>query len=367
MKGRWTNRRSVSALPEPDPGEWGELLRGVLGDFAVCSRHPVIREYDHEVQGNTMLKPLAGATGTAPQDGSVIRVDGSARLLAMSLSLLPEWGRIDPWRMGAAVVDECVRQLVICGADPDRLAILDNFCLGNPDNEEELGALVESVKGMAAVAEAYGAPFVSGKDSFYNYFVTDDGPVSIPVTLLVSGFGVVEDESHVTGSSLRHVGSALCLLGSVSSEMGGSVVARRLGGEGGAVPETHPERHMADYRTLHQWIGEGAVLSAHDVSEGGLLTTLCEAAFSLKAGVELDAARITAVEGCGLLAKCFGETPGMIVVEMDPEEARKRNAVVIGRTIVDPVLRVTENGHLLFEENINPLYQTWHQGLTPYY
>ncbi|HEY2573009.1 MAG TPA: AIR synthase related protein, partial [Verrucomicrobiaceae bacterium] len=163
----------------------GSCLRKLLGDFAIVSREPIIREYDHEVQGNTMLKPLAGASGDAPQDGSVIRIDGSNKLVALATALLPEWGKTNPHLMGRATVDECVRQLVAMGANPEKIAILDNFCVGNPDDVRELGALVETTKGMAQAAEIYGTPFVSGKDSFYNYFKTDDGPVSIPCTLLV--------------------------------------------------------------------------------------------------------------------------------------------------------------------------------------
>ena len=123
-----------------------------------------------------------------------MKLDGSDRLMAMGQALLPEWGKYDPFAMGAACVDECFRQLVLTGADPDRIALLDNFCVGNPEDPAELGALVECVKGMAGAADAYSAPFVSGKDSFYNYFETADGPVSIPTTLLVSGMGVVEDK-----------------------------------------------------------------------------------------------------------------------------------------------------------------------------
>ena len=104
----------------------------MLGDFAIVSREPVIREYDHEVQGNTVLKPLAGASGDAPQDAAVVRIDGSKRLLALSLSLLPEWGKTAPREMGIACMDECMRQLVLAGANPDKIAVLDNYCMGNP-------------------------------------------------------------------------------------------------------------------------------------------------------------------------------------------------------------------------------------------
>ncbi len=155
-------------------------------------------------------------------------MDQSRQLVALGLSLLPEWGKTHPHLMGRACVDECVRQLVAMGANPERIAILDNFCVGNPDEPGELGALVETTKGMAQAAEIYGAPFVSGKDSFYNYFKTDEGPVSIPVTLLVSGFGIVENEKHVVGASVRGSGNKLCLVGQASGGLAGSVFARMI-------------------------------------------------------------------------------------------------------------------------------------------
>ena len=226
MTAQWTTPKKGedTYIPFDEVQVGNELLKMVMADFAIVSREPIIREYDHEVQGNTVLKPLAGASGDAPQDGSVIRVEGTQQYAALSVALLPEWGKTQPHLMGRACVDECVRQLIAMGANPQRIAILDNFCMGNPDDHTELGALVETVKGMAQTAEAYGAPFVSGKDSFYNYFKTDEGPISIPCTLLVSGFGVVEKQEHVVGASLRGTGNKLALVGQASSGLSGSVL-----------------------------------------------------------------------------------------------------------------------------------------------
>jgi phosphoribosylformylglycinamidine synthase len=320
LQSKWTTPQwsPLPALPETG---LGDVLRRVLSDFAVVSREPIIREYDHEVQGNTVLKPLAGASGDAPQDGSVIRVDGSKRLLSLALSLLPEWGKYDPHAMGRACVDECVRQLILTGANPDKLAILDNYCMGNPRDPQELGALVESARGLAEAATAYGTPFISGKDSFYNYFQTEDGPVSIPVTALISGIGIVEEAAHVTGSSLRRAGSAICLVGPQPNEdhctrLGGSVFARVEGITGQPVPQFDPSAAMAGYRAYHQCVRDGHILSAHDVSEGGLAVTLAEMAFSMKAGI--DAVLVQSPQ-LPAAAQLFNETPGQFVIEVPAE------------------------------------------------
>ena len=164
--------------------------------------------------------------------------------LAMACAILPEWGKTDPYAMGTGTVDECVRQLILVGSNPDKIGLLDNFCMGNPEDPAELGRLVECVKAIAKAADAYNAPFISGKDSFYNYFETEDGPINVPVTFLCSGFGVVENPDHVIGSSLRRSNSLLYLIGHTEDEMGGSVFARTHGVEDGKVPQTDCAANM---------------------------------------------------------------------------------------------------------------------------
>jgi len=314
MRSQWV-RPDTRSAPRIE-GDCGELLRGLLGDFAICSRAPVIREYDHEVQGHTLLKPLAGAQGDAPQDGSVIAVEGSDRAMALGLSILPEWGKTDPYRMGLAVVDECVRQLVLIGSDPDRIGLLDNFCVGNPNDPRELGALVETTRGISLAAAAFGAPFISGKDSFYNYFVTEEGPVSIPVTILLSGIGIVPETARVTGSSLRSEGSVLFLVGPTDAPLGGSVLARRLGLTGLEVPSTDCGANLNAYRAYDAARNDGLVLSAHDAGEGGLAVALAEAGFSLKAGIE-----VAIPDVADPAAWLFHEGPGRLVVEVAAADA----------------------------------------------
>lgn len=353
----------------------GTALKDLFTDFAIASREPIIREYDHEVQGNTVLKPLAGASGDAPQDAAVIRISGSKRLMSMSVAILPEWGKTDPYAMGTACVDECVRQLVASGADPDRIAILDNFCVGNPEADEELGALVETVKGIAAAAETYGAPFVSGKDSFYNYFETEDGPVSIPVTILISGMGVVEEAAHVTGASLRRSDSLLAIIGHTQSSLGGSVFARRHGLENSEVPSTALDEAFQCYRQYYEAIKQGLILSAHDVSEGGLAVALAESAFSGKAGLEIDLCSLPMEDDASKAAMLFGESPSRLVIEVAPENLGKVATLfeglpfaALGRATSAHSNLVIEWGkETLINEPINELKSLWKNGLAQYY
>jgi phosphoribosylformylglycinamidine synthase len=318
-----------------------------------------------------VLKPLAGAAGDAPQDGAVLRIDGSSKLMAMGCALLPELGKKEPFAMGRAVVDECVRQLVAMGSDPDRLAILDNFCVGNPEDERELGALVECTKGMAQAAIAYGAPFVSGKDSFYNYFITDEGPVSIPVTLLVSGLGIVDDISQVVGASQRRIDSKICVLGRTRPGLRGSVLARHVNGCGlDAAPAFDEAEAMAGYRAYHQLVKQGAVLSAHDVGEGGLAVALAEMAFSGKAGIRVDLDRLPVEGECTVAELMFGETPARLLVEVAVEHleaARAAGLVVIGESTREPWLHLSRAGSTLVDVAAADLKAIWKGGLTAFY
>ena len=350
-------------------------LLSVLGDFAVGSREPIIREYDHEVQGNTLLKPLAGAEGDAPQDASVVRIDDSKKLMAMGLALLPEWGKTDPLAMGKGTVDECVRSLVVSGSNPDKIALLDNFCVGNPDNPEELGMLVETCKGMAEAAEAYGAPFVSGKDSFYNYFETDDGAVSIPTTCLISGMGVIEDEANVTGSSVRRTDSLIAVIGTTDSAMGGSVYARIKDLTGDKVPDTDFEAALNSYRAYHLAVSEGLILAAHDVSEGGLAVSAAEMAFSMVAGMEIDLDSLPVSGNVNDAQRLFAESSSRILIECEPESIDRIQEIfsesafaVIGRTESShKSLRFKSGGANILDNEIESLKETWKNVLTPYY
>ncbi len=371
MRAKWRNLPAVQPVVPVRPESWTQTLKTLLSDFAIVSREPIIREYDHEVQGNTVLKPLAGASGDAPQDGSVIRVDGSNQLVSLACALLPEWGKTDPHLMGRAVVDECIRQLVAMGSNPDRIAILDNFCMGNPDAEKELGALVECTKGMAQTAVAYAAPFVSGKDSFYNYFVTDEGPVSIPVTLLLSGFGIVEDASHVVGASLRRSGSKIAILGKATPGLRGSIFAKYSRGAGlDAGPDFSEADSLAAYRRYYELVKKGAVLSAHDIGEGGISVALAEMTFSGKAGLRIALDKMPAAAGLTMAELLFGETPGRLLVEIAPEHAAAAEAAgltIIGEATREKWLYISHTGTTLIDSPVDQLKPLWKDGLVKYY
>ena len=187
-----------------------ESLVRILGSLNVCSKEWVIRQYDHEVQGGSVIKPLVGVTNDGPGDAAVLRpVLASRRGIVISCGMNPCYGDLDPYWMAAAAIDEAVRNCVAVGADPSRIAILDNFCWGNTDRPETLGSLVRAAMACYDVATVLGTPFVSGKDSLNNEFRPKGAePISIPPSLLISALGQVDDVSRCVTDGPQGVGQS---------------------------------------------------------------------------------------------------------------------------------------------------------------
>ena len=243
-----------------DPG--GMLLR-MLSHPTTASKERIVRTYDHEVRGGTLVRPFSGPQMDGPSDGAVLKPLGSwsnDRAFALSVGINPLLGKRDPYAMAVSAIDEAFRNAVAVGADPDRIALLDNFCWGNPTLPDRLGALVRACQGCYDGAVAYNAPFISGKDSLYNEF---DG-MPIPATLLISAIGIVPDMRRTCTSDLKQAGNLLYLLGESRNEFGGSLLYHLLGREGGAPPEL-PDAPLTRYRALHALLRGGLAQSCHDL------------------------------------------------------------------------------------------------------
>ena len=217
-----------SPLPAPCSDFTPALLR-ILGSLNVCSKEWIIRQYDHEVQGGSVIKPLVGVVNDGPSDAAVLRpVLTSRRGIVVACGMNPCYGDLDPYWMAAAAIDEAVRNCVAVGADPQRIAILDNFCWGNTDRPETLGSLVRAALACYDVATVLGTPFISGKDSLNNEFRPQGGaePIAIPPSLLISAIGQVDDVARCVTMDLKEPGNVLYLVGMTRDELGGSHFSR---------------------------------------------------------------------------------------------------------------------------------------------
>jgi len=245
------------------------------------------------VQGGSVVKPLVGAANDGPSDAAVVRpVLGSHRGVAIACGINPRYGDLDPYAMAASAIDEAIRNCVAVGADPDRIAILDNFCWGNTDRPEELGKLVRAALACRDVATAYGTPFISGKDSLNNEFKLPSAQGSdrivIPHTLLISAIGYVHDVRKCVTMDFKSPGNHLYLIGSTANELGGSHWSLVTGVANQQIPAVNPERGRKSFRFVHRAIEEGMACSCHDLSEGGLAVALAEMAFAGGFGAQVQ-------------------------------------------------------------------------------
>jgi len=309
------------ALPDDIDGRLSELTLAMLAQPNVRSKEDVVRRYDHEVQGGTRVKPFVGVGADGPADAAVIQpleVPNSTQGIALGNGFNPAYGKLDPYAMAVSAIDEAVRNVVAVGADPAQIAILDNFCWGNPALPDRLGGLVRACQGCYDGALHYGTPFISGKDSLNNeYLDTATGrQVAIPPSLLISALGIVSDAAHCVTSDLKAEGSALYLLGNTRRELGGSLLAQALDDSGGAPPQSAPEG-PALARALHGAICAGLVLACHDLSEGGLAVAAAEMALGGRLGVEIDLTRVPCAADDSLSAAelAFAESNSRYLVE----------------------------------------------------
>lgn len=332
LEARWEpaphSEPSLPALPDP-----GATLLALLSRPETASKEPVIRQYDHEVQGGTVVKPLVGPQGEGPSDGAVCKPLGTEgwRGIALGCGINPWIGLLDPYAMAWAAVDEAMRNVVALGADPDQVALLDNFCWGDPNLPDRLGGLVRAAQGCYDAARAFGAPFISGKDSLHNEFVDPEGrQTPVPPTLLISALGIVPDVRQAVTADLKEPGNLVYAVGLTRAELGGSAWFRSLGALGNEPPRPcRGSIHLM--RALHQAILQGWVRACHDCSEGGLGVAAAEMALAGGLGMALDLGNLPRSPDVDRDdVALFSESLGRFLVEVPPERQTAFEALFNG-------------------------------------
>ncbi|MHC5001497.1 MAG: phosphoribosylformylglycinamidine synthase subunit PurS [Planctomycetota bacterium] len=372
----WREAPATEPAGRPAPPALGDALVRLLGHPNIASKHWIIRQYDHEVQGGSVVKPLVGPRGRGPSDAAVVRpVAGSSRGLAIANGLATGL-RHDPYVMTLAAIDECVRNLVCVGADPRRVALLDNFCWPGCDDPEALGGLVRAATACADGAIAYRAPFISGKDSLNNQFTAEDGrTIRIPPTLLISGFAIVPDTGQCVTMDAKRAGNILALVGPPAGAASGGSHYRRCFDDGNAdpaAPAVDLELGPAAALAVHQAITGGLVASAHDCSDGGLLVAAAEMAFAGELGLSLDPGPALApLHDGATIAAWFAESPSRYLLEIPPERLpalRDLAADVHAGLIVEPLGTFDDSGRLTcpargLDVPVADLERAWRQPL----
>jgi phosphoribosylformylglycinamidine synthase len=279
------------AYPEPDipcPKDLTPYLKKILSHGNVCSKEWVIRQYDHEVQGGSILKPLVGKFNDGPGDGCIVRPrSDSNKGVIVSCGINFKYGLIDPYWMAASCIDETLRQIIAVGGNLKKVALLDNFCWGNPNKEDRLGGLVRAALGCYDIALAYGTPFISGKDSLNNEYQVGGRSISIPGTLLISSLAVMEDVTKAVSMDVKQPQDLIYIVGETFNELGGSIYYEVRGYVGNNLPKVEALKGKKIMNALSKATQARLVRACHDCSEGGIGVATAEMAFAGGYGMEI--------------------------------------------------------------------------------
>jgi phosphoribosylformylglycinamidine synthase II len=342
---KWQPKTCASTQTQSTTTDPKDQVLALLAHPNIASKHWIVRQYDHQVQGNTVIKPLNGPQGIGPSDASVIEpVPGTNKGLAVGCGLATGLSD-DPYTMTLAAIDECVRNLVCTGTDPDRIAILDNFCWPSCGKEENLGSLVRAAHACYDGAKAYKTPFVSGKDSLNNQFTTESGEtIEIPATLLITGMGIVHDLDTCVTSDAKQAGNTLVLVGQPQGKLRSSH-ANQLGF---VASDTMPSVDLTQgpkiARQIHDLIKRGLVRSAHDVSDGGVVCAIAEmliagSSSSTSMGFQADASLDWAI--------AYDESPSCYVLEVEDAESVRS---ALGDTPTRVLGSLSDSGRLVWDQ-----------------
>ncbi len=350
-----------------------EALISVLGSWNVCSKEWVIRQYDHEVQGGSVLKPLVGKSNDGPGDAAIIRpVLDSGMGVVISNGINPKYGEIDPYWMAASAIDEALRQIIAVGGTLRKVALLDNFCWGDASRADILGALVRAAQACYDIATIYETPFISGKDSLYNEFQIGDEIISIPHTLLISAISVMEDVGRAVSMDFKRAGDLVYIVGATYSELGGSEYFRTRGFIGNKVPKVNSHLAKSLMEKLSMAMEKGLVKACHDCSEGGIGVAVAEMAFAGGLGAAVRLKMVPLGENIDrndfIL---FSESNSRFLVEVAPESKNQFEKIMsgtsfaaVGQVADSEVLEIYGlNGNKIVSASLSELKEAWQKPL----
>ncbi len=292
-----------------------QAIVDVLAQPSVGSISFISQQYDHEVQGNSVTKPLQGR-GRVNSDAAVIKpLFDSERGVVLAHGYAPWYSEVDTYSMAAAAIDTAIRNAIAAGASRDYLAILDNFCWSSSDKPERLYELKQAAKACYDIATAYGTPFISGKDSMFNDFRGFDAkgkPVHIAAlpTLLISAIGIIPDVARAMTIDFKCVGDLVYIVGETNDELGASEYS-----EGGNIPFVDAKKNIKTYDVISNAIQKSLVASAIGVGRGGLAVALAKSGIAGQLGASVDLSKIPGSARTDE-ARLFSESQGRFVISI---------------------------------------------------
>ncbi len=356
LPAKWTPPKQEEVEVEVKESYTDDLLK-LLGALNICSKESVVRRYDHEVQGGSVVKPFMGVANDGPSDAAVIRpILDSFEGVVVAHGICPRYSDLDAYHMAANAVDEALRNYVAVGGSLELVAGLDNFCWcdpvlseKSPDGAYKMAQLVRANQALYDVCMEYNLPLISGKDSMKNDFYDGAVKISIPPTLLFSVIGKIEDSRTCVTMDVKRPGDLVYLLGSTAAELGGSEYFALLGGVGNGVPVVDPPRAYGRYGAYHRAVLAGSVASCHDLSDGGLAVAAAESAFAGGFGITLDLSSVPwqgESSGRNDATLLFSESASRHLVTVHPEKREEFQRIMSGHSLA-MVGVVTERAELV--------------------
>jgi phosphoribosylformylglycinamidine synthase II len=358
---------SAVSLPASNLGEDLHLL---LGRYTICSKESVLRQFDHEVQGASALKPFVGVANDGPGDASIlwpIELHEKNEGIVVSNGIAPRYSEIDAHAMAAYALSEAISNQVAVGADPNFIAILDNFCWPDPVHDKhKMAQLVRASMALYEGAVALGTPIISGKDSMKNDYKIKNVKISIPPTLLITAVGKIPNVKKAISMDVKEARDLVYVVGITKNELGGSEYFAMKKISGGKVPRVDFLALKRIYQALFEAIQAEEIASCHDCSEGGLSVALAESAFAGGLGLEIDLSKVPTQEKMGNGEILFSESAGRFVVTIDPKnkerfEERMRSLPVRQVGVVRSDEEFIVKG--LIREKVDELKKSWQDPL----
>src|SRR3990167_2199012 len=360
MIGTSIKRKTKENLP-PINIDIEKIWSKVMSHGNVCSKEPIIRMYDHTVQGKNALSSLSGVNFSAPNDGAVIKpILGKPYGMAIAHGLNPILVKIDPYWGSVWAITEAASNFVAIGGDIKNAVLIDNFIWPFPD-EESLADLDKSVDACFDMAKTLDVPFVSGKDSLSSTYRYPDGKVlKIPPVLLISVFGKIADIKKTQSSDFKKIGSTIVLVGKLDiKNLGGSAYFDINDGFGN-VPKVDIKNLESIFSAVHSGIISGKILACHDISEGGMAAALAEMCFGAGFGAAVDLSLFKTRTDLVL----FSETAGCFLAEVEDETTAKKLFTkvpyyTIGNTQKEKNIEIKDGSKTLAKVSIDSLKQAW--------
>ncbi|PIS15981.1 phosphoribosylformylglycinamidine synthase [Candidatus Roizmanbacteria bacterium CG09_land_8_20_14_0_10_41_9] len=331
-------------------------LTTMLSRLNIASFEFISMQYDHEVQGTSVIKPLQGK-GRVNGDASVVKpVLSSKKGVIISQGILPHYSDIDTYHMAGCSIDTAIRSAVTSGADPNRLALLDNFCWCSSTEPQRLGQLKRAAQACFDCAVAFKTPFISGKDSMFNDFKGYDKKgkpikISIPPTLLISSIGVVDDVTKTVSIDLKSPGDLIYILGETHEELGGSEYFNMMGYIGNVAPSVNARKNLKLYKAFSQCAKKNLIASAISVNRGGIGVALAKSAIAGMLGIDVS---LKSVPGAVFRVDfaLFSESQGRIVATVNPKNKKtfEKNMKGVPHAVIG---KVTSNNFILMKDLSN--------------